>query len=662
VFENDENTLVKMMRFIKMKLYTVLLFPTLVLFGFSLKAQSPSNPVKPPYYGTARYPYWGKYDPVAMTEVQAQPWVNNDGVVIGWDWSLPNFVKPPKQSTFSLLRTGLSTTELNKLQKPGFPCKPSVAFWISWKDLEAVQGTFTFSQLISNIKLASGKGYQSIVRIHSSATIFAPAWVGNLGIATFPDKKVTNYDVKDPRFHALYLKLVEAIGKSGIPQMPEVTGLYVGYASGSYGDEGIGPYSGSDGRAKNDTVKHVRERLEAWAKITKGVEYKVFMGGESYYGQSLGFGIRRGFVEHYMYNAPNDYIGQKVDSNGYLYVDESVTLISKNLFQGEENEEYGTDIASDKFNFRFGPTTESFNYRYFSSNIRILQMRVNELLNHKDALLPEMLAWVGQNLGRTIDEAPDVFCFLRETRVLSTDMKNFERWLYQRDAAGYTTTATKKIYYDNYQPINVRAIGTDKMHDKIAREGKKIGFNIDKNWPGIHDSLAFKVSLFDHNAGSLNLKYSNGNEIVTLTKPLLGDSLLKTYTFFVSDYENGANIGGKFDFTLEAGENTKSIVVSFVRVIQSGIKEKTVGIEMNKLNSLSKNSISVNVFHDNLKVSSKADIKKVDLYNISGTKVKGVSTTGNVCELTTSGLISGIYVVVAFDEYGSAERKKIRIN
>ncbi len=643
----------------KLKLCSFLLFPILVLFSITLEAQSPSNPAAAPYYGTARYPYWGKYDPVPMTEVRAQPWVKTDGVVVGWDWSLPNFVKPPKQSTFSLLRTGLSTTELNKLEKPGFPCKPSVAFWISWKDLEAVQGTYTFNQLISNIKLAYSKGYQSIVRIHSSATIFAPSWVGNLSISTWVGSKVTNYDVKDPRFHTLYLKLVEAIGKSGIPQMPEVTGLYVGYASGSYGDEGIGPYSGSDGRAKNDTVKHVRERLDAWAKITKGVEYKVFMGGESYYGQNLGFGIRRGFVEHYMYNAPNDYIGQKVDANGYLYVDESVTLIARNLFQGEENEEYGTDIASDKFSFRFGPTTESFNYRYFSSNIRVLQMRVNELLNHKDALMPEMLAWVGQNLGRTIDEAPDVFCFLRETRVLSTDMRNFERWLYQRDAVGYTTKATQKIYYDNYQSINVRSINGEAMHDKIAREGKKIGFNIDKNWPGIKDSLAFKVSLFDHNAGTLNLKYSNGNEIVTLTKPLLGDSLLKTYTFFVSNYKNGANIGGKFDFTLEAGENTKSIVVSFVRVIQSGIKENTVGIEMNKLHATPENSISVNVFHDYIKVSSKAVIQQVDVYDISGTKVTSLLTRANECNLTTLGMISGIYVVVVFDANRNVERKKI---
>ena len=54
-----------------------------------------------------------------------------------------------------------------------------------------------------------------------------------------------------------------------------------GYASHSYGDEGIGPVP----EDKNpDKFGHVLERLDAWAKISKGVERKVFMGGYSEYG------------------------------------------------------------------------------------------------------------------------------------------------------------------------------------------------------------------------------------------------------------------------------------------------------------------------------------------------------------------------------------------
>jgi len=42
----------------KLKLNFVLLFLGLGSFGITLKAQSLSNPVAAPYYGTAKYPYW----------------------------------------------------------------------------------------------------------------------------------------------------------------------------------------------------------------------------------------------------------------------------------------------------------------------------------------------------------------------------------------------------------------------------------------------------------------------------------------------------------------------------------------------------------------------------------------------------------------------------
>lgn len=532
--------------------------------------QNAFTPTTAPYYGTAAYPYWGKYIKTPFSSVQAASWVNTDGVIVGWDWSLPSFVKAPKKSTFSLFRNfGLNATNLNALTKPNFVCKPTVAHWINWKDLEPTKDNFTFTALISNIRLCYSKGYSSIVRIHSSAIDFAPTWLNTQEGAPILPKlagaKMQNYDVRDPRFHARYLKLVEAIGKSGIPQMKEVVGLYVGYASKSLGDEGIGPYHYT--LTGNDTVQHVIERLNAWANITVGVRDKVFMGGPSNYGMGLGFGIRRGFVEMYLYNIPNNDIGQLMDANNYLYVDETNPIISKNLFHGEENEEYDEKWATAANDFRFGTSTESFPYRFFTSNLRMLQMRCNEVLNYEQSLNPPMTAWVGQELGCTVDEAPDVWCFLRESYLKKplTPVKNFERWLFQRDALGYETTPAVKIE----QAIKMWMVDPEKYYDYIAREGKKIGFKIDKNWQGVKQPLAFKVSLFDHNLGTLNLKYYNGKKTVTLSKSLKGDNLLKTYTFFVSDFKPGGKIGENFDFSLEAGTNTKSIVVSIVRVIQA---------------------------------------------------------------------------------------------
>lgn len=553
------------------KLSHTILLISILLIGNSIFAQPRYTPSTAPYYGTPEYPYWGKYIEANWSDLRPTQWIDKDTIAIGWDWSLPSNTELPQKSMFTLARnSGIDDKNLKTLKIPHFPCKPVVTHWVNWKYLEPVEGQFDFSKLKENIQLANSNGYKSIVRIHSSATIFAPDWMKNFGIATKQGKKVVNYDVADLRFHIRYLKLVEEFGKSGIPQMEEVVGLFLGYASSSYGDEGIGPYAERFSDA-NDTVKHVIERIDAWAKACSGVEYKVVMGGMSDYGFSKGFGIRRGFVEMYLYHIPNAHIGQQLDKQGYLYVDEMNPIIKNNLFQGEENEEYSPRWASAEADFRFGTSTESFPYRMFTSNLRLLQMRCNEVLYYSKAVFPEMLPWVAQELGRTIDEAPDVWSFLRESYLKSGDIKevkNFERWLFQRDAPGYETSPAVKINIAN--PNKMWMIDPLKPYDYIAREGKKIGFNIDKNWKGTNDSLAFKISLFDHNPGTIILKYSNGNQIVSLSKPLLGDSLLKTYTFFVSDFKNETKIGGSFDFILEAGAETKNIVVSFVRVVQVG--------------------------------------------------------------------------------------------
>jgi len=555
----------------KVSIFFKTLLLSLILVNSNIRSQSTPISPTPLYTGSATWPYWGNYVNTPVSSVTAAPWNSSDTVINNWDWSLPTFVKAPKKSTFSMLRIFSSINQDSKISTlvaPKFPCNATVAHWINWKELEAVEGTYTFTNLISNIRLANSKGYKSIIRILTSASDRAPAWVGSLGIII---DSYRNYDVRDPKFHLRYLRLVEAIGRSGIPHMPEVAGLYIGYASKAMGDEGIGPYQNS--LNGNDTVQHVRERLEAWANITEGVRDKVYMGGPTNYGQSLGFGLRRGFVENYLYTLPDGNIGQKIDANNYIYVDETSTIIAKNSFHGEENEEYAERYAQLETDYQYSDldpslSTQSFPYRYLSSNLRVLQMRRNELLNYPYALMPEMFAWLGLELGRTLDEAPDVWSFLRESYIESgkrRPVKNFERWLFQRDASGYATTPAIKIQHGH----KMWMVADDRRYDYIAREGSKIGFNVDKNWPALSGKIAFKVTVFDNYAGTLNLKYSNGTSVQTISKPLLGDGIMRTYTIFVSDFKANSNIGNGFDFTLESESDTKKIIVSFVRLVQA---------------------------------------------------------------------------------------------
>lgn len=102
---------------------------------------------------------------------------------------------------------------------------------------------------------------------------------------------------------------------------------------------------------------------------------------------------------------------------------------------------------------------------------------------------------------------------------------------------------------------------------RISLQGKKIGFDIDNRWMAANDSVPIKVTYFDKHAGELNLVYQNGTGQVVKKQELNGDQELKTVSFFVSGIQS-VGIGQHFDFTLEAGENTQNIVVSFVRVIK----------------------------------------------------------------------------------------------
>lgn len=515
------------------------------------------------------YPYWGKYHKTQVSGIKQAIWLEKDTVINGWDWSLPEAIQPAPNSNLCMARNfGLGRSKIDGLPEINFPANPVISHWVNWSLLEPKEGKINFQPLIKNIKLASKKGYGSIIRIHFSAIDFAPDWIKKYNIPIRKEIKEnpikTNYEPGHPEFHKRYIMFIRALGESGIPQMEEVKGLFLGYASPSNGDEGIGPHPEHEADA-NDTIQHVRERIDTWAEACKGVEYKVFMGGLSNYGFSKGFGIRRGFVEMYLYHIPDNHIGQKLDENTYLVVDESNLLIANNLFHGEENEEYEELWATDRRDFRFGRTTESFPYRYFTSNLRVLQMRCNYLLNNEFALLPEMLSWVSLGLGRTREDAPDAWCFLRESYIKNDgarSVKNFERWIYQRDAPGYETTPVVKIEH----PIQMWMVEPGRYYDYIARQGEKIGFDVDDNFLSSNEKFAVKISYIDNGKGNWSLVYQGKNRIEKRSVKCENTGKIKTATFFIDIEFKNKTI--PFDLEIH-GEDDFEPVISFLRVIKT---------------------------------------------------------------------------------------------
>ncbi len=512
----------------------------------------------------ASWPYWPAYRKTPLTEIRPQVWSQNEHVIDGWDWSLPPEVRPAPNGLLAVNRVNGIDRPLEKsVQRLDLPVNQTIEMWIKWRDLEPTEGQWRFDLLQTRIAEAQKLGCQVVLRIHSSATIFAPEWITAYNVPLREENgkkkaKVTNFDIAHPEFHKRYLRLVGKLGESGIPRMDIVKGAYVGYASSSYGDEGIGPHG-----VDPDTVPHVVERLDAWAKAFTGVERKVYMGGVSQHGLKLGFGIRRGFVEMFLYHIPDGQIGQTVDKNGYLFVDESVDVLKRRLFHGEENEEYEERWATAEGGFRFGQSTDSFVYRYFIANLRVLQMQCNHVLMNAFSIYPEQMVWVGQSLGWTAEDAPDIWCALRESQVRHVGpVKNVERWLYQRDVAGCETTPAVKIDH----PIKMWMVPQDQSFDYIARKGRRMGFAVDDRWCGGGPvDVAVKVTYIDQGRGTVtvHLHTRDGDAYRRIT---LGDSgKLKTATFLIDQAIFPAR-QLEHDLTITASD--AEAVVAFVRIIR----------------------------------------------------------------------------------------------
>ena len=630
------------------------------------------------------YPYWPSYQHLDVNDldtIQAQEWKNNEHVINGWDWSLPGFVKQSPRSSVGLQRNfGWDKTFMKfELQ---FKANPVGLLWVNWRDIEPTMDNFNFAPLINRIKQANSVGTQISLRIlcHSKSrgtgSGEAPLWLENLGVTFLPQKNPgdnLNFNPAHPRFHERYLKLISELSKTEIPNL--VKNAYVGYASASLGDEGIGPY-GESNSAANDTAKHVRERLDAWEKVFKGMETKVYMGGSCDYGFKKGFGVRRGFVEMYLYNIPNRDLGQYIDDNGYLSIDENAPIMKYRCFNGDVNEEYEKAWATQERGFRFGNTTNSFPYRYFTSTLRALQMRCT-YIHTTGHLVPQMLPFLSLELGRSVNDAPDVWTFLRTSYLKTSnyqnndylnrsitsaekaegiETKNFEHWLYQRDAPGYETQPAVKIQ----QAIKMWMVQENKYYDYIARSGKKIGFDIDDQWEGVKDSIALKITYFDNYAGELNLVYHNGEEQVRKTQLLTGNGELRTVTFFVSQIKSNS-LAHNFDFVLEAGENTENLIVSFVRVIHADVESEPVGVNQKSFFNDPNISISYNSAFKLITIKSPDELKQINVYNISGEKIESIECSGKTCNIHTNGFKSGIYLVNAYDKNGNIKRNKIAI-
>jgi len=479
-------------------------------------------------------------------------WDETDHTVDGEDWSLPLWVKPA-------LYSGIQISP--KLVSAEFPGRIQRAIHASWRETEPTEGVFDFRSLRQEI-LKESEGGKYAVKLGLGASVWetryfqslqdrtrrktepgtAPLWLKSYGIPLIeenPNKsspfQVVNLDIYHPEYHQRYLKLVEAFGQSGIPQMKELDICYLHLVSASRGEEGAGPPVGDPRR------RLFEERLHAWADAFKGVAYKLCLVSskeeDMKLALKLGMGQRNGFVEHYLLHAPNSGLGQELDADGYLVVNEKCPLIAENRASGDENEEYSNEV-------RFGPI-ETFPHRYHEASLRVLQMRRNFVWAEGGPWLinPPLLHYLALELGKTAQDAPDAWCYLRESVVKSGQqgqpVKNFERWLYQRDSEGAHTLATEKVEV----PSQMFEFDRNHLYDLTARQTQMakgqslIRFGVDDAFlTGGPHAVAVKITYLDRANAEWQLEYFTDGKPEMARKVTCGDlGLAKTITFILKD-------------------------------------------------------------------------------------------------------------------------------
>ena len=329
----------------------------------------------------------------------------------------------------------------------------------------------------------------------------------------------------------------------------------------------------------------MKERLAAWAKAYHGVEYKLawvgagggFGGKREYdglgdrliaYAYKLGMGQRCGFVEVYLYHYNNPYLGQHLNGEGYLEVDETCPPIAEGRAFGDENEEYSKEMQ-----VRFGPL-ETFPHRYHESMLRALQMRRNFLWVSPASvdMDPALTAYVSLELGRNVHNTPDVWCYLRESYVRVQGrphpVKNFERWLYQRDREGYRTVPVHKVAQHPHMWMSPKGYKFDYIARRTDRAAgqDRIGFAVDDRFllGGPH-RVAIKVTYWDDVSGAWRLVYHTPRNTASRTVETHGTGKVRTATFFLNDAVFPAK-GLDFDFEIQAVKG--DVTISFVRVIK----------------------------------------------------------------------------------------------
>lgn len=507
-------------------------------------------------------------------------------VTIGEDYSLPDWAYPEEYSGF-IGNTEIPRPEGSMVVKH---------WWLSWAMLEPERGQYNWEYVDECIAAAAAGGYK--LNMHLQSITYGG---GDEERGIFVDQKVPDWVLEEfgiaeedlinmgwefdlliipgwlPEIRTAFNDMIRAFGEQGYPQSPQVASAYIHAISPSRGEEFWMTQSTLDllerdhgfGIAVLD--EWITSRLEAYGEAFSGVTHKLvwvgkqdswrYLSGGKYAdlalrlvedAWALGAGNRSSAVEKFNLFLNEPALGQSVDENGYLVVDETLPPINSVRFFGDENEEYGAGWV-----WRFGSMDgEAARFRF--SILRTLQTRMRFLWTSTEAevINPPLHYYAGMSLGKTTENSPDAWAYLRETPTSTYHsppgvVRNFERWLTQRDLPGGETVPAERTFREYYAG-GYHGSGPDEWYDDLARrtdiasDNSFIYFDLDDSFI-INGAVQIKVEITDNSDAVWHLDFTNTNHqlVSTDTFSNQNDGTIKTVTFsinqasFLNGFDNG---------------------------------------------------------------------------------------------------------------------------
>jgi len=517
----------------------------------------------------------------------------------GQDYSLPSWVTPDPYSGYS----GTS--------RPGG--RIALKHWlVSWRDLEPNRGAYNWNLVEDEMSLARERDYKLTMYLQSivlgggsdelGVTIqnSVPDWVME-EINPAMDTLGGLFDLEvipgwQPEIRDAFNNLIRAFGEQGFPQREELGMAYIHGISQSLGeefglDQGIASQvENSLGFSREICTNWIQSRIDAYADAFTGATHKLaWVGGSntfSYgnyggmawelvqYAWEKGAGSRNGIVERYHSGVNDEAFGQEVDEQGYLTVDESIPPIATARYFGEENEEYG-----ENWIWRYGPQ-EGDEARYRMSIFRTLQMRIKFLWTWDAAeeINPPLSEYARLSFGKNPETSADAWVYLKESPVSFSQsptgvLKNFERWLIQRDIPGGMTIPTER----KYRAFDAGYSPPDMWYDDLSRSTNLatgniyIYFELDDRFQ-INGPVNIKVEFIDNTNATWYLEYMDADSTITSSQDVknLIDGKIKTATFHIPNIQFGNMFDSGMDFRIVC-DGPEDINIRWVRVIREDL-------------------------------------------------------------------------------------------